>query len=409
MQQIFAILVSFTIIPLTKKLPIGLRLILTALATSLLAGLPLSVVADNFLATVGSLSSLSIILVVVLVGVLGSLLQHYGVLEHLVENFGLLVREKRTLLMLLPAAFGLLVVPGGAMLSAPFVKQIGGELGVPPARRAVLNLTFRHLAMFLLPTATGILLVGSLLPAVPISRLLLCNLGFVLVMQSSDYLLYVRQVPRQPHPIAPHRAAAIRQLICDLSPILLLLLLNGFCGISILPATLAALGLVFLRWGRKSPSDFFRTAAKAFSFPTFFMMIGVYFLQHTVQSLTALLALCTNLLLTASGPLLLLGMAVGAGGLGFLTGMNLVPMGVFLPLLATMPISPSLQLCYCFFLSIWSFLGYYFSPLHLCQLLTIREMGAETRDVYREYARLFPILAIASFVLFSFYRGILGA
>ena len=80
---------------------------------------------------------------------------------------------------------------------------------------------------------------------------------------------------------------------------------------------------------------------------------------------------------------------------------------IILPLVAALPMDPTYQLLYTFFVFIWSFLGYYYSPLHLCQLLTIKYMGCATGAVYREHLKLIPWLFVASYLLFYLYRWIL--
>ena len=60
-----------------------------------------------------------------------------------------------------------------------------------------------------------------------------------------------------------------------------------------------------------------------------------------------------------------------------------------------------------FFVFIWSFMGYYYSPLHLCQLLTIKYMGCATWPVYKEHLKIIPWLFVSSYLLFYLYQWIL--
>ena len=81
--------------------------------------------------------------------------------------------------------------------------------------------------------------------------------------------------------------------------------------------------------------------------------------------------------------------------------------GIILPLVATLPMDPTLKLLYTFFVFIWSFMGYYYSPLHLCQLLTIKYMGCATWPVYKEHLKIIPWLFVSSYLLFYLYQWIL--
>ena len=62
---------------------------------------------------------------------------------------------------------------------------------------------------------------------------------------------------------------------------------------------------------------------------------------------------------------------------------------------------------YTFFVFIWSFMGYYYSPLHLCQLLTVKYMGCATWPVYKEHLKIIPWLFVSSYLLFYLYQWIL--
>jgi hypothetical protein len=49
-----------------------------------------------------------------------------------------------------------------------------------------------------------------------------------------------------------------------------------------------------------------------------------------------------------------------------------------------------------------------FSPLHLCQLLTIQYTGCDLREVMRENLKILPPLVTGSIILYFFYRWLLS-
>jgi len=71
--------------------------------------------------------------------------------------------QDRIRLTLMPAFFGFLASPGGAMFSAPFVQKAAEPLGISPERKTFINYWFRHLWEYVLPTYPGVLLAVSLL------------------------------------------------------------------------------------------------------------------------------------------------------------------------------------------------------------------------------------------------------
>ncbi|TFG49450.1 MAG: DUF401 family protein [Candidatus Brocadiia bacterium] len=81
---------------------------------------------------------------VVLVNVISSALKETGVTDRLVPAIQGLVASRRVALSLIPLLMGLLPSPGGIMLSAPMVRDLGDKVGVERSRLAAINFYFRH-------------------------------------------------------------------------------------------------------------------------------------------------------------------------------------------------------------------------------------------------------------------------
>lgn len=137
------------------------------------------------------------------------------------------------------------------------------------------------------------------------------------------------------------------------------------------------------------------------------MLVGVYFVQNTVKSLDQVMYGVTLLFNSVSGFSILLVIAAASVLFGLTTGLSMVPLGIILPLLGSLPLGDYARLCYTCFIFIWSFLGYFFSPLHMCQLLTVKHVGCSNGAVYRQYIKLIPCLAAYSFLLFYLYSFLL--
>lgn len=172
-----------------------------------------------------------------------------------------------------------------------------------------------------------------------------------------------------------------------------------------LSVALCILLMFFLCW--KEKKTFLRNLWKGISFSTLFMLIGVYFIQNLIQNLDQVMSGVVWLFQNSSGFGILLVISAASLLFGLTTGLSLVPIGIILPLVATLPMDPTLKLLYTFFVFIWSFMGYYYSPLHLCQLLTIKYMGCAAWPVYKEHLKIIPWLFVSSYLLFYLYQWIL--
>ena len=406
LRQFIAIAIAFALMPLwsKKKLGFGPMLLLTGLILSLIAGLAPKTVLTNLANVFLYLPTFKTIIVVLLVGVLGTLMKHYGILDKIVVTLKELISSQKTIVMVLPAVIGLLSVPGGAQLSIPFVDKIGEEIGMPGDIRAVVNLSFRHIAMFLLPTSTAIIMVATVIPGVNLYGLIGMNLGFVILMQITAYFLYVHKYQDKKQKGTGSKGEALKNLLIYLSPIYMVVVFNAAFKLEMYLCVALSLVIVLLFWGRKDIKEFFQVAFKGLSFGTFTMMIGVYFVQNSIKSLDMVMSGFVSLFNNASGVSILLVIAAASILFGVTTGLSMVPLGVILPLISSLPISVSAKLVYCFFVFVWSFLGYYFSPLHLCQLLTVKHVGCGTGPVYKQYIKLMPCLAVYSFALFYLYQ-----
>jgi len=404
-RQFLGIAIAFALMPVwtKKKLGFGPMLMLTGIILSVIAGLSPMNMLQNFTAVFTTAATMKTIVVVVVVGMLGALMKRYGILDKIVEELKALISSQKAIITILPAVIGMLSVPGGAALSIPFVDKIGEDMKMSGEVRSVINLSFRHIAMFLLPTSTTIIMVTTVFPDVNIYGLIAMNLGFVVLMQATSYFLYVHKYPDVKNATSSNKLKALGKLLVYLSPIYMAVVFNGVFGIEMYISVMLNLVVILLLWGLKDVKGYVKTAYKGISISTLTMLIGVYFVQNTVKSLDQVMDGVATLFNNASGFSVLLVIAAAAVLFGLSTGLSMVPLGIILPLINNLPLSSNAKLVYCFFVFVWSFLGYYFSPLHMCHLLTVKHVGCGNGKVYKEYAKLIPCLAVYSFVLFYLY------
>ncbi len=106
--------------------------------------------------------TLSLSIVVGLILVLSHSLEQSGQMERLLENFKGLVRQPRINIVIFPALIGLLPMPGGAIFSAPMVKNIGEGHRLSDSHLSYVNYWFRHIWEYWWPLYPGILLATTL-------------------------------------------------------------------------------------------------------------------------------------------------------------------------------------------------------------------------------------------------------
>ena len=109
----------------------------------------------------------------------------------------------------------------------------------------------------------------------------------------------------------------------------------------------------------------------------------------------------------SSGISILLVIALSSLSLGLISGQSYLPIGVLMPLIVSLGLPHEQELIYSFFTFVWSFIGYFYSPLHLCQILTLAQMECPMSRLDRLYIPQMIQMAITPFVLFALYWSIL--
>lgn len=169
------------------------------------------------------------------------------------------------------------------------------------------------------------------------------------------------------------------------------------------------LGSIFIVYLLSSKKDFFKTAWESINYNTIFVIISILILKDIILQLEGMLDIIRGVLISVDGVLsvLFLFMVVSLF-FGFITGYPTASLALTLPLLTMMNLTINELYIYVFFINAVAFMGYFYSPLHLCQVLTLGEMKVSTGELYKEY-RLYFVLQMVlaysiTFVLLAIVR-----
>ncbi len=398
MREIIAVLVGFSVIPILtrKKVSTAVSIILSALVMGLLAGLSINTWGQVFKSTLLDYKKIQQYLTVVEIGALGVVLKKYNFIEKIIDALNKVVSNKKISIMLIPALIGLLSVPGGAIISAPFVDKIGEDIGIDKSRRAVINLIFRHISMQVMPYSNGLLMMALLLPQVNVYSVIAFNLIFVAIYCVVGYYLYVKNIPAEleakvvPKTTSNNLSSDLIELLKYTSPIYFAVLLNIVFKVPFFIGVLFNFLLVYLMHPTKT---FIADILKGVNFKVFLTIVGVYLIQGTISQLDDFNSMLVSLL--ANQSTLIISIIGISAVFGLATGYQPTSLGVILPVLATLPISVMRMTALGHVVYMWSFIGYFFSPLHLCQLFTVEYMCIKNGEVYKRYSKFIIALVVA--------------
>lgn len=125
---------------LMRKINTGLAMIAGAVVLCIAGGMPVRELGGALAATLVDPTTVNLTLSVVLLGVLGHAMKLTGSLSRSVEALERLAGAGRLALVSVPALVSMLAVPGGAILSAPMVDELGRRQGLAPERLSALNI-----------------------------------------------------------------------------------------------------------------------------------------------------------------------------------------------------------------------------------------------------------------------------
>jgi uncharacterized protein len=411
MMEVIYILFTFTVILLLlrKKIALGYSLLAGSALLALLARMsPMQMVQTSYKA-LSEPASVTLLATVVLLGVLGYILKETGSLQRMVESLQGLFRSKKAIIGLIPGLIGLVSVPGAAVISAPMIDELGDDLEYAPAKKAAINMLFRHVWFPAYPMSTSLISLAAI-SGVSIYSLIRFNLpasvvslvvAVVLLLGRSTSTHGIIAETVHDHGIGESSELPDRSLIsvfiASTAPIfislILVLVLKWPYPISLLFGIASALVINRVSGAREIKSFLI----KGLDIKIAMAIVGVMVFKEIVQESGFVINIVTNLV--AEGVPLPVLIIVLPMFVALATGSSMAAVAIILPILLPLfPAAPqSIPLLSMMFIS--STFGYFFSPLHLCLILTNEYFKTEYTQIYR-YAVL-PMLAmfITAFVI----------
>lgn len=161
---VIRILLVFAVILfcIRRELSLGNCFCLGALLLGILFGMAPSAILRSAAAALTHPKTLSLAAVVSLILVLSHSLEAAGQMQRLLDRFRGLIRIPAVNIVIFPALIGLLPMPGGAIFSAPMVKNIGARRQLNAADLSYINYWFRHIWEYWWPLYPGVLLINAI-------------------------------------------------------------------------------------------------------------------------------------------------------------------------------------------------------------------------------------------------------
>jgi integral membrane protein (TIGR00529 family) len=406
------ILIVFAVILLCihRKLALGHCFSLGAFILGILFGMyPVAILKSAAMA-LSHPKTLSLAAVVSLILVLSHSLEAAGQMQRLLERFQGLIRIPAINIVIFPALIGLLPMPGGAIFSAPMVKNMGCRGQLNAADLSYVNYWFRHIWEYWWPLYPGVLLITAL-GSFNLWSLVLKALPMTVVAVAAGYwpLRGKLSFRRQGHRSAPSAASpSPLPFIKELTPILIVIVLGIVIGAGLSRLRLcghiaketgliiALLLAILLVWQTNGISMATRRKIlfnrKLGSMV--YMVASILIFKGILEDSQAVDAVSSELLVWGI-PLTVVAVALPML-VGLVSGITIAFVGTTFPILISLihasPANHALLLPYLILGLVSGFVGVLFSPLHVCLLLSNEYFETSLDQVYRHL--LVPCLAM---------------
>ena len=372
-----------TVVIVNRGVPLPYAVNLCAALIALTARVSLT----QFIGIVGQVlidpRTIELLVAVVLIRWLGDIMNRSGSLTRSSDLLQQVVGDLRVVASIIPLLIGLLMVPGGAILSAPTVEQLTDDMGLRPSRQAGVNLIFRHVGQIFFPMSASLLMLTSIV-GVNLARQALYQLPIGIAIGLFSFYYYFSAVEKQTgrgtdNTDNPERFRQFGALLKELSPILVTIIIFA---ITQKIAWGLALGTIWALWlYRFSAKEAMSSFQLKASLESMLLIIGTLIIRGILQNEVITEAAFAPMLQLSFAPLL---MCFLPWIIGFFTGSVLAAVSLAAPLLLPLLIHHPNGYLFCTAIFMASFGGYLISPIHLCLSLTAEYYEARLGEVYQD-------------------------
>ena len=348
-----------------------------------------------------------------LIFMLASLMQDTGGIAQLIDALRVLF-DKGGTIAVIPAIYGLMPVPGGALFSAPAVEEEGSAFNLSVSDKNFFNVWFRHIWFPIYPISSSILIMADL-AALNMYLLILVNSISFFTMIIIGYIILAWKtgmLPNQHNKNSNSESKSKKKTKKDLSGLLFLLppllpltfSVLEYVGIPLFTAfsigVLVSMMLLY-KMSKVSWNKFKQFIKQAATWKLIAVIAGIMIFREIFEVSGVNLTIYSLLEQLPFSPLVVI--IVFPLLLGLLTGYLLS--GITLSYVLLQPLFYSVDLSTVGLVSILfmsGFVGYLISPIHLCNVLSSEYLKTDTTRMYPLYipASIIVLIVQLLFVVF---------
>jgi integral membrane protein (TIGR00529 family) len=339
--------------------------------------------------------TLSLSMAVALISVLGVSLKETNLISGLIEGLRTIL-PGRVLVAIIPALFGLLSMPGGALMSAPFNDPVADRLRLSPEQKTYMNVWFRHIWYWASPISPTPLLAASLAYITP-THFLSTQLPLFIITVTMGFMVSSRFIKGSPQRAL--RLKSIKNVTNGLLPIVITVMFS-IVGVPVWASLICGIALVFVI-GKVPTSRMLGLVYGGIRWDIVASVVSMLFFRSVVLASGSVVALFNSV--THLGIPLIVILIIVPLLIGAISGTPTMGIGMAFPLLLPLCSNAGVHVVSVVYTGI--ICGYLASPMHLCLILTNTYYKSELGRVYRYLVPSVIVLYIVSVAYHLFSNG----
>jgi len=350
--------------------------------------------------------TIELALLMMLIYVLAKTMQETGAIKKLIDSLRTFFSRGGTL-GVIPAIYGLMPVPGGALFSAPMIDEEGEKYNLDKNQKNFLNIWFRHIWFTIYPISSAMILICSEeFSNINIYELLLANFpAFIITLLIGVVILkkFIKKIPKT----QTNHEKDYSGLVYLLPPVIPLVF-YGVLQIFGFPNQIVSfiIGIIFsiilLYFITKiSREEYIKTVKKSLTWKLAGLAVAIFGIMifREILEVSEVNVIIADMIGSLPFPSILM-VAIIPLILGTLTGYNLGAIALSYPLVEPFFDSAGVNIIgFTSIIFISSLVGYLISPIHLCNVLSSNYLKTDTTRMYKMFIPAILCLLIVQTVI----------
>jgi integral membrane protein (TIGR00529 family) len=375
MIEVIGLIVAFIGIILLriKNVEFYMAIILASLIIGLTSGEPVTIIFRVFITTLSTFNTWNLVSAVALISVLGHVLKETGLMIMFVEGLSKILPSK-IMMVIIPAVFGFLSIPGGALMSAPFIEPEAKRLGLESEAKTYYNVWFRHLLYWISPI-TSSTIMATMLSGFTINSWLRVQAPLFFVMLTIGFIAsrgFVK-TPRKNSGLVGLKMESMKGGL----PIIVSVVL-ALSGVPMWSSLLVGI-LVAMLLGRVNAKQGISMIKNGLRWDLILTIISMLYLRDMIETSGSVMKLFETVFKSGI-PLFVIAIVIPLF-IGAISGSPAMGVGIAFPILLPLLGESNIHLASIVFLGITC--AYITSPLHLCLVLTNNYFKSDLNKVIR--------------------------